>query len=193
MNSTFHLRFRITPRCTRLQQGVLLGLVIVNLTLGGITWEKDKILKMQLNRQEVILQEEQRAHIRQLESTTRKSNPTFTQVRQPVPWESLLDMLARLTPKNLQVIDITPDPESKTMDWTVQGKDIEAVTPYMRALNASGVLRNVYLVAQEAIEADNTTKGGGNSQSSWTFVLRGEWITAKRKADENANSLDVSQ
>ncbi len=182
MTPAFQLRFRMTPSHHRLQQGILLSLVVVNLALGWRVWQANQSLTQALSQRETLTQEARQAQHRQLENTDPKQLRSAMQVRQSVPWELLLDTLARLTPPSLQILDITPNPEASTLDLTVQGRSLEAVTPYMRALSGSGVLANVYLVEQEQAEADASPAYGDSTISRWNFVLRGEWLTAGRNA-----------
>lgn len=189
MTPTFRLRFHMTTPYRRLQAGIAVSLAALNLVLGLQVWQADQTLAVALDQRETLIRDVRQAHREGLESKVQDTARPPMLARQSVPWELLLDTLARLTPRNLQVLDITPDPEAGTLEWTVQGPGIEALTPYMRALSESGVLQNVYLAEQERAEVEDTSGLGGHASGGWTFVLRGEWLTAASdtaRADQTA-------
>lgn len=171
MNRAFVLRFTSQHTSHSGWWWVLALLTLANGALSIHVFRLDAHLLSALD-ERALVQQEVRQQVLAQADRDKNVLPAAVADRLSVPWGQLLDTLARTTPGNMRIVQLTPDASYRVLQWTVETDDLENVATYLRDLDHSGVLGNAHLSAQSRPEPAASL---GEPVRAWKLTFRGEW------------------
>lgn len=103
----------------------------------------------------------------------------MTKIRQRLnaPWQPLLAALEKAVLPSVSLMAVSPDAESHKVQLTVAALTLEQALQYIKKLEATATLSNVYLVSQQPITAaqPNPMLVKAELAGKTQFVLKADW------------------
>lgn len=86
-----------------------------------------------------------------------------------LPWDALFRMIEAIKHKNIALLELNPNNKKRQVVIRGEAKNLRSVFSYIRVLDASALLNNVYL---QTHSVDNN-----NPDKPVVFTIHGSWVT----------------
>jgi hypothetical protein len=138
----------------------LLGFAVLALALGGagalvLKHQETQQRLQQLEAAEALLNTSRPARAvprERLEGEMKSAQATVRQLA--LPWAQLIDSLERASTKEISLLHIQPDAQSRVLRVTAEARRHELMLEYLQRLGATGSFADVHLVSHHVREDD---------------------------------------